>query len=123
MAAGQAMLGLIQAPGFHQRLAQRTEALTDGLQAVADEAGVAFTSTRVGGMFGLFFRAGEVHYLADATATDAALFSRFHHGMRERGVFLAPSVFEAGFMSSAHSDEDIADTLQAARDALREAKR
>jgi glutamate-1-semialdehyde 2,1-aminomutase len=123
MAAGQAMLDLIQAPGFHQLLAQRTQALTDGLQMVADEAGVDFTSTRVGGMFGMFFRAGDVHGLADATATDSALFSRFHHAMCERGVFLAPSVFEAGFMSSAHSDEDIADTLQAARDALREAKR
>ncbi len=123
MAAGQAMLDLIQAPGFHDRLTQCTQALTEGLRAVADDAGVPFSSTQVGGMFGVFFRAGEVRGLADATATDTTLFSRFHHGMRERGVFLAPSVFEAGFMSSAHSDEDIAYTLQAARDALREAKR
>ena len=122
MAAGLAMLELIQAPGFHEQLAARTRLLTDGLQAVADGAGVAFSSNRVGGMFGLFFSAEKVHSYAQATATDAALFKRFFHGMLKRGVFLAPSVFEAGFMSSAHTDQDIADTLEAARDALREAK-
>ncbi|HEY9512693.1 MAG TPA: glutamate-1-semialdehyde 2,1-aminomutase [Rhodanobacter sp.] len=122
MAAGLAVLELIQAPGFHEQLAARTRLLTDGLQAVADGAGVAFSSNRVGGMFGLFFSAEKVHSYAQATATDAALFKRFFHGMLKRGVFLAPSVFEAGFMSSAHTDQDIADTLEAARDALREAK-
>jgi glutamate-1-semialdehyde 2,1-aminomutase len=122
MAAGLAMLELIQAPGFHDRLAARTRLLTDGLQAVADGAGVAFSSNRVGGMFGLFFSAEKVHSYAQATNTDAALFKRFFHGMLKRGVFLAPSVFEAGFMSSAHSDQDIADTLEAARGALQEAK-
>jgi len=122
MAAGLAVLELIQAPGFHEQLAARTRLLTDGLQAVADGAGVAFSSNRVGGMFGLFFSAEKVHSYAQATATDAALFQRFFHGMLKRGVFLAPSVFEAGFMSSAHTDQDIADTLEAARGALREAK-
>lgn len=73
-------------------------------------------------MFGLFFCAEQVRSFAQATTTDAALFARFFHGMLKRGVFFAPSVFEAGFMSSAHSDEDIADTLAAAREALREAK-
>jgi glutamate-1-semialdehyde 2,1-aminomutase len=122
MAAGLAVLELIQAPGFHEQLAARTRLLTDGLQSVADGAGVAFSSNRVGGMFGLFFSGEKVHSYAQATATDAALFQRFFHGMLKRGVFLAPSVFEAGFMSSAHTDQDIADTLEAARDALREAK-
>jgi glutamate-1-semialdehyde 2,1-aminomutase len=122
MAAGLAVLELIQAPGFHEQLAARTRLLTDGLQSVADGAGVAFSSNRVGGMFGLFFSGEKVHSYAQATATDAALFKRFFHGMLKRGVFLAPSVFEAGFMSSAHTDQDIADTLEAARDALREAK-
>jgi len=122
MAAGLAVLELIQAPGFHEQLAARTRLLTDGLQAVADGAGVAFSSNRVGGMFGLFFSAEKVHSYAQATATNAALFQRFFHGMLKRGVFLAPSVFEAGFMSSAHTDQDIADTLEAARGALREAK-
>jgi glutamate-1-semialdehyde 2,1-aminomutase len=122
MAAGLAVLELIQAPGFHEQLAARTRLLTDGLQSVADGAGVAFSSNRVGGMFGLFFSGEKVHSYAQATATNAALFKRFFHGMLKRGVFLAPSVFEAGFMSSAHTDQDIADTLEAARDALREAK-
>ncbi len=122
MAAGLAMLELIQAPGFHDRLAARTRLLTDGLQSVADGAGVAFSSNCVGGMFGLFFSAEKVHSYAQATATDAALFKRFFQGMLKRGVFLAPSVFEAGFMSSAHTDQDIADTLEAARHAMRDAK-
>ena len=122
MAAGLAMLELIQAPGFHDKLAMRTELLVEGLQTIADEAGIPFSTNSVGGMFGLFFCTGKVRSFAQATATDAALFTRFFHGMLKRGVFLAPSIFEAGFMSSAHSDEDIADTLQAARDALREAK-
>jgi glutamate-1-semialdehyde 2,1-aminomutase len=122
MAAGLAMLELIQAPGFHDKLAARTRLLTDGFQSVADGEGVAFSTHRVGGMFGLFFTAEKVTTYAQATAADSALFNRFFHGMLKRGVYLAPSAFEAGFMSSAHSDQDIADTLEAARGALREAK-
>jgi glutamate-1-semialdehyde 2,1-aminomutase len=122
MAAGLAMLELIQTPGFHQQLAARTRLLTDGLQSVADGEGVPFSTNRVGGMFGLFFSAEKVETYAQATAADSALFSRFFHGMLERGVYLAPSAFEAGFMSSAHSDQDIADTLEAARGALRQAR-
>jgi glutamate-1-semialdehyde 2,1-aminomutase len=123
MAAGLAMLELIQAPGFHDQLAARTRLLCDGLQSVADGAGVAFSTNRVGGMFGLFFSAEKVQSYAQATAADTALFNRFFHGMLKRGVYLAPSAFEAGFMSSAHDDQDIADTLEAARGALRDAKR
>jgi glutamate-1-semialdehyde 2,1-aminomutase len=123
MAAGLAMLELVQAPGFHGQLAARTRLLADGFQSVADGEGVAFTTNRVGGMFGLFFSAEkEVTSYAQATATDVDLFNRFFHGMLKRGVYLAPSAFEAGFMSSAHSDQDIADTLEAARGALRDAK-
>ena len=123
MAAGLAMLGLIQAPGFHDQLATRTRLLSDGFQSVADGEGIAFTTNRVGGMFGLFFSAEkEVTSYAQATAADVALFNRFFHGMLKRGVYLAPSAFEAGFMSSAHTDQDIADTLEAARGALRDAK-
>src|SRR6185312_3604424 len=84
MAAGLAMLELIQAPGFHDRLAARTRLLCDGLQSVAD--GVAFSTNRVGGMFGLFFSAGRVNSYAQATAADVALFNRFFHGMLKRGV-------------------------------------
>ena len=122
MAAGLAMLELIQAPGFHDTLAARTRLLTDGLQSVADGEGIAFSTNRVGGMFGLFFCAEKVRSYAQATAADVARFNRFFHGMLKRGVYLAPSAFEAGFMSSAHSDQDIADTLEAARGAMREAK-
>lgn len=122
MAAGLAMLQLIQAPGFHEQLAARTRLLCDGLQSVADGEGVAFSTNRVGGMFGLFFSAEKVHSFAQATQADVALFNRFFHGMLKRGVYLAPSAFEAGFMSSAHSEQDLADTLEAARGALREAK-
>ena len=122
MAAGLAMLELIQAPGFYDELAARTRLLTDGLQSVADGEGIPFSTNRVGGMFGLFFTSEKVHSYAQATAADAALFNRFFHGMLERGVYLAPSAFEAGFISSAHSEQDIADTLQAAREALREAR-
>ncbi|WP_114241805.1 glutamate-1-semialdehyde 2,1-aminomutase [Dyella sp. C9] len=122
MAAGLAMLELIQAPGFYEALAARTRLLTDGLQAIADGEGVAFTTNRVGGMFGLFFTGGKVDSYAQATAADAAMFNRFFHGMLERGVYLAPSAFEAGFVSSAHSEDDIAQTLDAARGALRAAR-
>ncbi len=122
MAAGLAMLDVVQAPGFHDTLASRTRLLCDGLQAVADGEGVPFNTTCVGGMFGLFFIAEKVETFAQATAADTAMFNRFFHGMLARGVYLAPSAFEAGFMSSAHSDQDIADTLQAAREALRDAR-
>ncbi|GLQ98354.1 glutamate-1-semialdehyde 2,1-aminomutase [Dyella mobilis] len=122
MAAGLAMLELIQAPGFHDALAARTRLLTDGLQAVADGEGIPFSTNRVGSMFGLFFTREKVSSYAQATAADAAMFNRFFHGMLERGVYLAPSAFEAGFLSSAHSDEDIAATLDAARAAMRIAR-
>ncbi len=122
MAAGLAMLELIQAPCFHQQLAERTQQLCDGLQSVADAEGVPFSTNCVGGMFGLFFSAEKVSTYAQATAADSAMFNRFFHGMLTRGVYLAPSAFEAGFMSSAHSAQDLADTLQAAREALREAR-
>jgi glutamate-1-semialdehyde 2,1-aminomutase len=121
MAAGLAMLELVQAPGFHEALGARTRLLCDGLQAVADGEGVPFSTNRAGGMFGLFFTGGKVESYAQATAADTALFNRFFHGMLKRGVYLAPSAFEAGFLSSAHSEQDIADTLEAARGALREA--
>jgi glutamate-1-semialdehyde 2,1-aminomutase len=116
MAAGLATLELIQAPGFHATLLERTRELTAALQAAADEAGVAFTTTHVCGMFGLYFRNGPIEGYADAMASDAAAFRRFFHGMLARGVYFAPSAYEAGFLSAAHSAQDIADTVQAARE-------
>ncbi|WP_448100277.1 glutamate-1-semialdehyde 2,1-aminomutase [Luteibacter jiangsuensis] len=115
MAAGLAMLRLIQAPGFHDDLADRTVRLTDGLLAAARDAGVPFSVNRVGAMFGLFFTADTVESYAQATAADVARFNRFFHGMLERGVYLAPSAFEAGFMSSAHGNAEIDATIAAAR--------
>ena len=118
MAAGLAMLELVQAPGFHDALETKTHALCDGLEAAAREAGIAFTTQRVGGMFGLFFSTWKVDTYAQALACDTAAFNRFFHAMLDRGVYLAPSAFEAGFISSAHDDAVIAATLDAARAAF-----
>ena len=119
MAAGLAMLTLIRETGFHAELARRTRLLCDGLQAWADGAGVPFTTTRVGAMFGLFFTPEKnVETYAQATACDVPMFNRFFTAMLERGVFLAPSAFEAGFMSSAHDEDVIGATLEAARGAF-----
>jgi len=122
MAAGLAMLELIAQPGFHAELERKTRLLTDGLKACADEAGVPFAINRVPGMFGLFFSAGPVETYAQATSCDLAAFRRFFHAMLERGVYLAPSAYEAGFMSTAHNERDIAETLDAARHAFRAAR-
>jgi glutamate-1-semialdehyde 2,1-aminomutase len=83
---------------------------------------VAFTTQRVGGMFGMFFSHEKVDTYAQALACDTAAFNRFFHAMLERGVYLAPSAFEAGFMSSAHDDAEIAATIEAARGAFEAAK-
>ena len=122
MAAGLAMLDLVQAPGFYDALERQTHALCDGLEAAARDACVAITTNRVGGMFGLFFGAEPVDTYAQAIACDTAAFNRFFHAMLERGVYLAPSAFEAGFMSAAHGDAEIARTIEAARESFRIAK-
>ena len=118
MAAGLAMLDLIQAPGFYEDLERRTHALCDGLEAAAHDAGIAFTTQRIGGMFGLFFSNERVDTYKQAMACDSAMFNRFFHALLERGVYLGPSAFEAGFMSSAHTDDVIAETVNAARAAF-----
>ncbi|APG04210.1 glutamate-1-semialdehyde-2,1-aminomutase [Luteibacter rhizovicinus DSM 16549] len=114
MAAGLAMLQLIQAPGFYDDLTARTVRLTDGILAEAKKAGVPFSVNRVGAMFGLFFTDETVESYTQATTGDVAAFNRFFHGMLERGVYLAPSAFEAGFVSSAHDDAVIAATIATA---------
>jgi glutamate-1-semialdehyde 2,1-aminomutase len=118
MAAGLALLELIQAPGFHDQLAAHTGLLCDGLQSVADGFGIPFSTNRVGGMFGLFFNAEKVTGFAQASACDSESFNRFFHAMLQRGVYFAPSSFEAGFMSSAHDDNVITQTLDIAREAF-----
>ena len=119
MAAGLAMLELIQVPGFHADLERRTHALCDGLEAAARDAGIPLTTNRVGAMFGLFFSSEKIDTYAQAIACDSAAFNRFFHAMLARGVYFAPSAFEAGFMSSAHGDAEIAHTIDAAREAFR----
>jgi glutamate-1-semialdehyde 2,1-aminomutase len=121
MAAGLAMLELVRTPGFHAELDRRTRLLTDTLVAAAAEAGVPFSVNRVCGMFGLFFTAQKVETFAQATACDTAMFNRFFHAMLRQGVYLAPSAFEAGFVSIAHTEQVIAETLAAARVAFAEA--
>jgi len=122
MAAGLAMLELVSAPGFHDRLEAQTNALCDGLEVAARDAGVAFTTNRVGGMFGMFFSARPVDTYEGAVACDTDAFNRFFHAMLERGVYLAPSAFEAGFMSSAHGAAEIDATIEAARAAFKIAR-
>jgi glutamate-1-semialdehyde 2,1-aminomutase len=122
MAAGLATLELIQAPGFHADLMRKTDLLCDGLEAAAAKAGVAVTTNRVPGMFGLFFTDQKVESFAQATACDVPAFNRFFHGLLKRGVYFAPSAYEAGFISAAHSDADIAATVAAAAEAFVEAR-
>jgi len=118
MAAGLAMLELVREPGFHDALEAKCVTLTSGMQALADKHGIAFSTHHAGGMFGLFFGPGPVTRFEQVTACDAAAVKHFFHGMLERGVYLAPSAFEAGFMSSAHTQADIDQTLDAADRAM-----
>jgi glutamate-1-semialdehyde 2,1-aminomutase len=115
VAAGLATLNLIQQTGFHERLAATTKSLTDGLSAIAREAGVAFSAQAVGGMFGIYFSAEVPNSFDDVMQSDRDAFNRFFHAMLDDGIYLAPSAFEAGFVSAAHSEQDIEQTLSAAR--------
>ena len=120
MAAGLANLELISREGFFAELEARTRKLVEGIQTAADQEGVPLRTTRVGGMFGLFFTAAEqVVNFAEAGNCNVDAFRAFYHMMLERGVYLAPSAFEAGFVSSAHSDGHIDSTIAAAREAFR----
>jgi glutamate-1-semialdehyde 2,1-aminomutase len=115
MSAGLATLKQLNTPGFHTALAAKATQLTEGLKAQAQEKGIAMTTNQVGGMFGLFFTDNKkVSCFADVMACDTERFNKFFHGMLERGVYLAPSAFEAGFVSAAHSDNDIQQTIDVA---------
>ncbi|MFY8061094.1 MAG: aminotransferase class III-fold pyridoxal phosphate-dependent enzyme, partial [Arenimonas sp.] len=120
MAAGLATLKLIQESGFYEGLAQNTRRLRDGLEDAAAEVGIAFTTTGVCAMFGLYFCEGPINSYADAMRSDSNRFNRFFHGMLERGVYFAPSAFEAGFLSAKHGDAEIEQTLSAARSVFAE---
>jgi len=118
VAAGLATLRLVQAPGFFERLTQATRSLVDGLTSAARDAGVRFCADSVGGMFGLFFADQPPTSFAEVMASDRTAFNEFFHAMLEAGVYLAPSAFEAGFVSAAHQAEEIAQTVAAAREAF-----
>ncbi len=120
MAAGLATLVGICEPGFHQRLAERTTQLVEGLATAARAANVPFSTNHVCGMFGLFFTdKAPVRYFREVMACDVERFKRFFHGMLAEGVYLAPSAFEAGFVSSAHTAADIDATIAAAHTVFR----
>jgi len=114
VAAGLTTLKKVQAPGFYEALTKKTKSLVDGLAAAAKQRGVSFSAQSVGGMFGLYFAATPPTSYAEVMKADKDAFNRFFHAMLEKGVYLAPSAFEAGFVSAAHSDADIAATVAAA---------
>ena len=114
VAAGLATLKLVQAPGFFERLDETAAMLVQGLQKAGRDAGLAFSAQSVGGMFGVYFRAACPESYAQVMECDKNAFNRFFHAMLDQGVYLAPSAFEAGFVSAAHSDADIGATIAAA---------
>jgi glutamate-1-semialdehyde 2,1-aminomutase len=118
VAAGLATLKLIQAPGFFERLGAVARELCEGLAEAARAAGIAFSAQSLGGLIGLYFRETPPATYAEVMQCDTGLYARFFHAMLERGVYLAPSAYEAGFVSSAHGPREIDKTLAAARQAF-----
>jgi glutamate-1-semialdehyde 2,1-aminomutase len=117
-ACGLATLKEVARPGFYEDLAAKTRSLVHGLESAAREAGVPLVGDSEGGMFGFFFAERLPQNYAVVMATDKDRFNRFFHGMLDRGVYLAPALYEAGFVSAAHSADDLATTIRAAKDAL-----
>ncbi len=118
VAAGMTTLKIIQQPGFYEQLSTQTKKLVDGLSDAAKEAGLPFCGDAVGGMFGIYFTGKVPENYAQMMACDKERFNRFFHLMLDAGVYLAPSAFEAGFVSAMHSDAVIAETVTAARQAF-----
>ncbi len=114
MTAGLATLELISQPGFYETLENKTQKLMQGFVAKAKAAGIPFTAHHVGSMFGLFFTDKKIETFADVKQCDIERFKKFFHGMLNAGVYLAPSAYEAGFVSAAHGDNEIEQTLAAA---------
>lgn len=119
VAAGLATLKLIQAPGFFDRLGQSTTALVKGMKDRADAAGIPFSAQSVGGMFGIYFAAQLPGSYAEVMRCDQTAFNAFFHAMLAEGIYLAPSAFEAGFVSAAHTDRELQATLEAAERSFR----
>jgi glutamate-1-semialdehyde 2,1-aminomutase len=120
-ACGLATLHEISKPGFFEALSARTAELVQGLTGAAQRAGVPMVGDSQGGMFGFFFADALPQHYGAVMATDKERFNRFFHGMLDRGVYLAPALYEAGFVSAAHTAQDIAQTVEAAEQALRAA--
>ncbi len=118
-ACGLATLKEIAQPGFYEMLAQKTRTLVDGLKAAAAQTGLAFSADCEGGMFGFFLLPELPQNYPTVMQSDAPRFGRLFHGLLDRGVYIAPALYEAGFVSSAHSEEDIAATVAAAREVFR----
>jgi glutamate-1-semialdehyde 2,1-aminomutase len=114
VAAGLTTLKLVQQPGFYENLTKLAKQLTEGVSAAAQKHGVAFSAQSLGSMFGLYFSATVPSSYAEVMAGDGEAFNRFFHAMLEEGVYLAPSAFEAGFVSAAHTEADIDATIAAA---------
>ena len=115
VAAGLATLKSVQVPGFYARLSQSTKALVSGLQEAGRAAGFKFSAQAVGGMFGVYFRESAPVSYAEVMQSDKQMFNRFFHAMLAQGIYLAPSAFEAGFVSSAHGEVEIQTTIAAAK--------
>lgn len=118
VAAGMTTLKIIQTPGFFESLGQQTKKLVDGLTALASNHGIAFCGNSVGGMFGIYFNEKIPTNYAEIMSSNKELFNQFFHAMLDEGVYLAPSAFEAGFVSAAHDDSVIEQTLAAANKAF-----
>jgi glutamate-1-semialdehyde 2,1-aminomutase len=118
VAAGLATLKLVEQPGFQEKIEATTRLLVEGLVVEAKKAKVAFSTQSIGSMFGLYFRASAPTTFAEVMQSDKERFNRFFHAMLERGVYLAPSAYEAGFVSAAHGSAEIEATLAAARAAF-----
>ncbi len=114
VAAGLATLELVQQPDFYEHLSVLTRQLTEGLEQAAKQHGVEFSAQSIGGMFGLYFRATPPTSYAEVMTCDKEAFNRFFHAMLDEGIYMAPSAFEAGFVSSAHTSADIAQTIATA---------
>jgi len=122
VSAGLATLRRVLEPGFFDRLGATTASLVEGLCREAAAAGVAFSGASLGGMFGVFFRAEPPSSFREVMESDRAMFARFFHAMLERGIYLAPSAYEAGFVSAAHGQPELQATFAAAREAFAAAR-
>ena len=122
MTAGLKTLELISTPGFHDVLFEKVEYMTNGILAAAQAAGIPMTCNRIGGMFGLFFSDQQVHSFEQATQCNLEQFKQFFHGMLDEGVYMAPSAYEAGFISSMHMNEELDRTIEAAKLVLKNVK-